>query len=110
MWPCDVGSLVARQRELTLAAPEPSAVDPGTALIGGCWVCLPRGLAGPGTDHDPAWCAAVSMRGGELVEQRVITGITGAPYQPGLMALRLGRLMENAIRALLGRLDVQLRP
>lgn len=108
MWPSDARSLAARQHELALAAAEPSAVDPSTALIGGCWVCLPRGLASSGTDHDPAWCAAVCMRGGHLVEQRVITGITGAPYQPGLMALRLGRLMETAIRALLRRLDVLL--
>jgi deoxyribonuclease V len=81
-------------------------VDPSAALIGGCWVCFPRGLAGPGTDHDPAWCAAVIMRGGNLVEQRVIRGTAGAPYVPGLMALRLGRLMEDAVRALSSRLDV----
>jgi deoxyribonuclease V len=71
-------------------------------------VCLPRGLTGPGTDHDPAWCAAVIMRAGKLVEQRVIRGAAAAPYVPGLMALRLGPLMENAVRALPGRPDVLL--
>jgi deoxyribonuclease V len=83
-------------------------VDPSVALIGGCWVCFPRGLAGPGTDHDQVWCAAVIMRAGKLVEQRVIRGTAGAPYVPGLMALRLGRLMEDAVRALSSRLDVLL--
>lgn len=71
-------------------------------------MCLPRGLTGPGTDHDPAWCAAVAMRAGPLVEQRVASGTTGAPYLPGLMALRLGPLMECALRALSGHLDVLL--
>ena len=98
--------MVACQKELALTAPDPLPVDPSAALIGGCWVCLPRGLSGPGTDHDPAWCAAVIMRAGKLVEQRVIMGVAAAPYVPGLMALRLGRPMEDAVRALSSRLDV----
>ena len=108
MWPDDAHSLVARQKELALTAPASMAVDPHAAFIGGCWVCLPRGLTGPGTDHDPAWCAAVIMRAGKLVAQRVIRGTTAAPYVPGLMALRLGRLMEDAVRALSGGPDVLL--
>src|SRR5215218_6276768 len=68
--------------------------------IGGCWVCFPRGLVGLGTDHDPAWCAAVIMSGGRVVEQQMISGTAAAPYVPGLMALRLGPLMEQAVRAL----------
>ena len=98
--------MVACQKELALTAPDPLPVDPSAALIGGCWVCLPRGISGPGTDHDPAWCAAVIMRAGKLVEQRVIMGVAAAPYVPGLMALRLGRPMEDAVRALSSRLDV----
>ncbi|MBA3527885.1 MAG: endonuclease V [Propionibacteriaceae bacterium] len=108
MWPSDADSLVTFQEQLAFAAPEPSAVDPSTATIGACWVCFPRGLTGPGTDHDPAWCAAVIMRGRQLRKQRVITGTTGAPYLPGLLALRLGRLIEGAVRSLSGRLDVLL--
>ena len=46
------------------------------------------------------------MRAGKLVEQRVIMGVAAAPYVPGLMALRLGRPMEDAVRALSSRLDV----
>jgi deoxyribonuclease V len=108
MWPSDADSLVARQQELSLAAPAPAALDPDEAFIGGCWVCFPRGLTGPGTDHDPAWCAAVIMRGGKLVEQRVISASADAPYVPGLLALRLGRLMEHTVRGLSGELDVLL--
>jgi deoxyribonuclease V len=108
VWPADADSLVARQVELALASPAPVAVDPGTAFIGGCWVCFPRGLTGPGTDHDPAWSAAVIMQRGKLVEQQVDLSVAGAPYVPGLLALRLGCLMEHAIRGLTGRPDVLL--
>ena len=48
------------------------------------------------------------MFGGRVVEQRVITGTAGAPYVPGLMALRLGPLMEEALRAVSGLPDVLL--
>lgn len=108
MWPSDADSLIARQRELASTAPEPLPLDPTTAMIGGCWVCFPRGLVGPGTDHDPAWSAAVIMRGGRVLEQRVISGTTRASYVPGLMALRLGPLMEEAVSVLSDRPHVLL--
>jgi deoxyribonuclease V len=99
MWPTDADSLIAYQRQLATAAPEPYAFDLSTASIGGCWVCFPRGLVGPGTDHDQAWSAIVIMFGGRVAEQRVINGTARAPYVPGLMALRLGPLIEEAVRA-----------
>jgi deoxyribonuclease V len=108
MWPSDADALIAYQQQLAAAVPEPYTVDPSTANIGGIWVCFPRGLVGPGTDHDQAWSAAVIMFGGRVVEQRVITGTAGAPYVPGLMALRLGPLMEEALRAVSGLPDVLL--
>jgi deoxyribonuclease V len=108
MWPSDTDALIAYQQQLAAAVPEPYTGDPSTANIGGIWVCFPRGLVGPGTDHDQAWSAAVIMFGGRVVEQRVITGTAGAPYVPGLMALRLGPLMEEALRAILGLPDVLL--
>jgi deoxyribonuclease V len=100
VWPADADSLIAYQQQLAIAAPEPYALDPGRLSIGGCWVCFPRGLVGRGTDHDPAWCAAVIMFEGRVVEQQMISGTAAAPYVPGLMALRLGPLMEQAVRAL----------
>lgn len=84
------------------------AIDPATASVGACWVCFPRGLVGPGTDRDPCWCAAVIMRSHQVVEQRAITGSAGAAYTPGLLALRLGQLMEATVRALPHRPDVLL--
>ena len=100
MWPSDAESLIAHQQRLATATPEPSMCDPSTARIGGCWVCFPRGLSGPGTDRDRAWSAAVIMLRGRLVEQQSLFSIARAPYVPGLMALRLGPLMEEAVQAL----------
>jgi deoxyribonuclease V len=99
MWPTDADSLIAYQRRLATAAPKPYTFDPSTTSIGGCWVCFPRGLVGPGTDHDQAWSSVVIMLGGRVAEQQVISGTTGAPYVPGLMALRLGPLIQEAVRA-----------
>ena len=108
VWPADADSLIAYQQRLATAAPGPFAIDLGTARIAGCWVCFPRGLTGPGTDHDPAWCAAVIMSKGRVVEEQMISGTATSPYVPGLMALRLGPLMEQAVRALSASPDVLL--
>jgi deoxyribonuclease V len=108
MWPSDPESLIAYQQRLANATPEPWTCDPSTAEIGGCWVCFPRGLSGPGTDHDQTWSAAVIMLRGRLVEQQAVTSTARAPYVPGLMALRLGPLMEEAVRALRGVPDILL--
>ena len=45
---------------------------------------------------------------GRMLEQQVISGIARAAYVPGLMALRLGPLMEQTVRALTHRPDVLL--
>src|SRR5215213_3102847 len=95
MWPSDPESLIAYQRRLANATPKPWTCDPSTAEIGGCWVCFPRGLSGPGTDHDQTWSAAVTMLRDRLVEQQAVTSTARAPYVPGLMALRLGQVMEE---------------
>jgi deoxyribonuclease V len=108
VWPTDAESLMNYQQQLASAAPQQVILDPSTAMIAGCWVCFPRGIVGPGTDHDSAWCAAVIMLHGRMIEQRMINGSTSAPYVPGLMALRIGSLMEQTVRALSGRPDLLL--
>jgi deoxyribonuclease V len=104
MWPTDADELMARQRELASATPPPWSgpwSPPGTGLrLGGCWVCFPRGLTGPGAAGDPAWTAAVLMSEGRLLEARVRRGAAGAAYVPGLLALRIGALFEDAVRSL----------
>jgi deoxyribonuclease V len=108
MWPVDAESLATVQEELAAAEPELWRPTAGPVLTGGCWVCFPRGLTGRGDAGDPAWAAAVVMRGSRVVAQHVVTGVAGAPYTPGLLALRIGALMEAAVRGLNPRPDVLL--
>jgi len=98
MWPTDAASLVEAQNALAGARPDPWRPS-GDPLLAGCWVCFPRGLTGRGRAGDPAWSAVTVMRGSSVVEQDVRRGVAAAPYQPGLLALRLGPLMEAALRA-----------
>jgi deoxyribonuclease V len=108
MWPEGDEALAVFQHKLADAAPEQWTPSGAQLRIGGCWVCFPRGLAGSGQAGDPAWAASVVMADGDLVEERVVTGVAGAPYVPGLLALRIGRLMEQATRGLATRPDVLL--
>lgn len=108
MWPPDADSLVAAQDDLSRATPEPWSAPEDRLLVGGCWVCFPQGLTGRGGAGDPAWAAAVVMRGGRVLEQHTVVGEAGAAYTPGLLALRTGPLMERAVRALRTRPEVLL--
>jgi deoxyribonuclease V len=108
MWPTDAESLITYQQQLAGATPSPVILDPNRVIIAGCWVCFPRGVSGPGTDHDPAWCAAVTMSGGQVIEQQMNSGRAMAAYVPGLMALRIGPLLEQTVRKLSRLPDVVL--
>jgi deoxyribonuclease V len=100
-WPRTVEELLEAQRELARAEPPPWR---GPAdVIGGCAIRFPRGESGPGSAGDRAWAAAVA--GGA---ESVVAGEAGAPYEPGLLALREGPLLEAAVRALAAPPDVLL--
>ena len=105
-WPSDAESLYVVQRELALATPEPWTAERPVPRLGGCWVCFPRGLTGPGSAADPAWAAAVVMQEDRILDSIVTTGVPGAPYRPGLLALRLGSLLERVVRDLASPPDV----
>jgi deoxyribonuclease V len=108
MWPATEAALVERQR--TLAATDPPAWTPPERplRLGGCWVCFPRGLSGPGQAGDLAWAAAVTLRAGRESGRYVERGAAEASYVPGLMALRAGALLESAVRGLPDLPDVLL--
>ena len=100
MWPVDMESLIVCQQELAEITAQPWTPEDRGVRVGGCWVCFPRGLAGRGSAGDSTWTASVVMRGDVVVDQLVRAGAAGAPYTPGLLALRIGQVMEQATRAL----------
>ena len=110
MWPTDADALAALQTELAARALHVPAWQSSRGLVraAGCWVCFPRGLSGPGAIGDPAWTAAVVLQNVRVVEEHVALDSADAPYRPGLLALRLGRPVVQAVRALTVRPDVLL--
>jgi deoxyribonuclease V len=94
--------LIAEQLRLSALDPPLWQFVPG-ARVGGVFICFTRGGSGPGSAGDPAWAAAAV--GGETV---VVPDRAGAPYEPGLLALREGSLLEAAVRALAELPDVLL--
>ena len=74
--------------------------SPGPLVVGGCWVCFPRGLTGPGKAGDRAWAVAVLLREVQLLDQSLRLGQASAPYVPGLLAARIGGVLEAAVRGL----------
>jgi deoxyribonuclease V len=101
-WPTSADELVAAQ--LALAAARPPAWHPApSARVGGCFVCFERGPRGPGRAGDRGWGGAAL--GGQVV---AVEGAAGASYEAGLLALREGALLEQAVRELSGPTEVLL--
>ena len=109
MWPRSEPELVALQVALAARPPPPWRPPAGKPLTAGCFVCFARGARGRGRAGEPGWAAAALMRGNRgLVATAVVRGEAGWPYEPGLLALREGPLLEAAVRALPERPEVLL--
>ena len=108
MWPGSPDELADVQRALAGADLEPWRRPAGPPAIGACAVCFARGRAGAGSAGDQAWSAAVVLRRRALLAEAIHRGVAGAPYLPGLLALREGPALEAAVRALTLRPDVLL--
>jgi deoxyribonuclease V len=93
-WPLTREELIEEQSRLAALEPAAWRVEPD-AQIGGVFVCFACGESGPGQAGDPAWAAACVGRG-----TTAVAGRAGGPYEPGLLALREGALLESAVRAL----------
>jgi deoxyribonuclease V len=101
-WPRTPEELTEAQRRLGFLGAPTWRLDT-RARIGGVFVCFARGPSGPGRVGDPAWAAAAVAN-----EAVVVAGRAGAPYEPGLLALREGAVLEAAVRALPAPPDVLL--
>ena len=129
---------MAAQAGLAAAAEAALAASPfvlrAAPLLGGCFVAYAAGEAGPGHAGDRAWAAAVvwqpvepavmvrsadrvlRRRGGDgrprqasdVVAQAVVGGRVPAPYTRGLLALREGPILADAVASLEVRPEVLL--
>jgi deoxyribonuclease V len=107
-WPESAAELARAQEALGGATP-PSWRPPDRPFaVGACFVCFERGPSGPGRKGEPAWAGAAILERRRPVATATTTGVAGAPYEPGLLALREGPLLEAVVRALPQRPDALL--
>jgi deoxyribonuclease V len=113
-WPDGAAALVAAQEALGRATPSPWSRPDRPLRVGACYACFSDdggagGAVPSGREHDAGgWAAAVVTRGRRLLDAAVRgRPVTGA-YRPGLLALRSGALLEDAVRALTVLPDVLL--
>jgi deoxyribonuclease V len=100
-WPASAEELVQSQEELGQARPalwRPAHLS--AVSVAGCFVCFPRGISGAGSRGDRAWAGAALVRERVTAATAVAVGEAGAPYEPGLLALREGPVLEAAVRSL----------
>lgn len=107
-WPVTAAELEREQEWLAMQHP-PGWDPPGRRLsVAAAFVAFVRGEQGPGHPGDRAWVGAVLLDGRRVARSRVIAGVAGASYRPGLLALREGPMLESALKPLAGEADVVL--
>jgi deoxyribonuclease V len=130
VWPESEEELIELQSALAARAASAMATRPwarpAAPLIAGCFAAYERGEAGPGHPGDRVWAAAVAWRPNvadpnrrrsgavlrgralgplprqatDVEAQVVVAGQVPAAYAPGLLALREGPILAEALRAL----------
>jgi len=93
-WPDTIDALIAAQTALATQRPDPW-LPPAHPRVAGCFICFPSDEPGPGGNGDMAWAAAAIPP-----ETATAIGTTHGEYRPGLLALRAGPVLEEAVRAL----------
>ncbi|MDR7544669.1 MAG: endonuclease V [Armatimonadota bacterium] len=107
-WAASAEELIATQVRLGHASPDGWHPRRQPSSVAACFVCFRRGRSGPGEAGDAGWAAAVFLIHERLADAVVAQGPAGGPYQPGLLALREGPLLEEAVRRLAGVPEVLL--
>ncbi len=107
-WPATRDELIEIQRQLAAAQPEPWDIGDEVCAVAGCWICHPKGRGGKGAAGDCIWAAAALVLSGNLSAVVTVQGNAPAAYEPGLLALREGPLLEEAVRRLPDRPEVLL--
>jgi deoxyribonuclease V len=107
-WAASAEELIATQVRLGHASPDRWHPHRRPSSVAACFVCFQRGEPGPGRAGDAGWAAAVLMLHERLTDAVVAHGPAGGPYRPGLLALREGPLLEEAVRRLAGVPEVLL--
>jgi deoxyribonuclease V len=97
-WPVDEAALAEAQAALAALDPPPWRWFDG-AIVGGCALSFVHRGAGAGAAGDPGFAAAVAIDGPRR-HQAQIEMPAPAPFRRGLLALREGPLLEEAVRAL----------
>jgi deoxyribonuclease V len=109
VWPTSAEDLQRLQRELAerwLHQPVWHPPADRALRVGGVFVASARGGEGLGDAGDPAWVAAVVVERGAVLHSVVVRDRFDAPYAAGLLALREGRLLAEALAQLGGAPDV----
>jgi deoxyribonuclease V len=99
-WPISREELTALQDRLGKECPEPWQLSDGMNLVAGCFICYPKKHEGSGAAGDQCWAAAVLIRDGQSYAIEALSGSAGEAYEPGLLALREGPWLEEAVRRL----------
>jgi deoxyribonuclease V len=106
-WPSEPAELQRIQLRIGAETPGPTPV-PADPTIGGCFVCFERGRPGRGAAGDRAWAGAAAWRSGRERAAVLVESAAGGPYVPGLLAIREGRPLAEAVAALVPQPDVLL--
>jgi deoxyribonuclease V len=95
-----MGVLADLQAHLATARPHSWQPSNSSPKVGGVFVCFGRGGSGPGSGGDRGWAASAVTHQGRVVSRATTEGSAGGPYVSGFLAVREGRLLEEAVRSL----------
>ncbi len=105
-WPSTAAELEQVQDELGCSTPALWSPPRDRLRIASAFVAFVPGEQGPGHPGDRAWVGAVLVDRGRVVSSRVVPGVAGASYVPGLLALREGPMLADALGPLAAAADV----